>query len=368
MSFALYIHWPFCLSKCPYCDFNSHVRERFDEHDWERAYLKVLDQHAGLYPKGSLKSVFFGGGTPSLMSPKLVEKVLAKVNDLWGSPKEITLEANPNSVEVSKFEAFKSAGVNRISVGIQSFNDEDLKFLGRQHSAKEGLAALEIASRVFDNFTFDLIYARPNQTLEMWNQELNQALEWRSPHLSLYQLTIEPGTAFEKLYNRGDFKLPDEDLAADLYELTREQTALKGLLDYEVSNYAKPGFESLHNLAYWEYQDYVGIGPGAHGRITERAQKFATKQYKTPEKWLKKALEGDSYEEKTELSLESQNLERLLMGLRLKKGITWPYSKKIETLVFENLAFYKEGVLSLSPEGRLKTNSVLEYLVKGEKL
>ncbi|MBL8665802.1 MAG: coproporphyrinogen III oxidase, partial [Candidatus Odyssella sp.] len=269
-GFALYVHWPFCLSKCPYCDFNSHVRERVEEARWQRAYLAELERAAAETPGRVVTSVFFGGGTPSLMPPETAAAILARIRALWpvAPDAEITLEANPGAAEAARFRAFRAAGVNRLSIGVQALDDAALKFLGRRHVAAEALAAVERAAGIFPRYSFDLIYARPGQSVAAWREELARALRFAGDHLSVYQLTIEPGTAFHTAHARGDFALPDEDTAADLYEATRDLLGAAGLAAYEISNHARPGGESRHNLAYWRYADYAGIGPGAHGRLT----------------------------------------------------------------------------------------------------
>ena len=281
-GFGIYIHWPFCKAKCPYCDFNSHVRERIEEDVWRGSYLKELAHFAAMVPGRSVTSIFFGGGTPSLMNPKTAETVIDAVSRHWrvANDIEITLEANPTSVEAGKLRDFRAGGINRVSLGIQALDDRDLKFLGRQHNQTEALAALDLAANTFDRFTFDLIYARPGQTPDSWARELDRAMTFAADHLSLYQLTIETGTVFEQAYARGDFVLPDEDVQAELYEMTAERLGVAGLAPYEISNYAKPGSESRHNLTYWRYGDYVGIGPGAHGRLALDGKKIATRQHR----------------------------------------------------------------------------------------
>ncbi|OJS43028.1 coproporphyrinogen III oxidase, partial [Escherichia coli] len=281
---ALYVHWPFCLAKCPYCDFNSHVRDRIVAEEWERALLADLQHEAGRPGRGLVGSVFFGGGTPSLMPPSLVAGILARTEQLLGfAPNvEITLEANPSSVEADKFAALAAAGVNRVSLGVQALDDRALRMLGRLHSADEALAALDTAQRHFGRVSIDLIYARPGQTVSAWERELSRALTFGTEHLSLYQLTIEPGTRFATDVRRGDMVPLGDDEAADLFALTREMTAAAGLPAYEISNHARPGCESRHNLAYWRYQDYAGIGPGAHGRRGG----IATVRHRKPENYL----------------------------------------------------------------------------------
>ena len=320
MARALYIHWPFCLSKCPYCDFNSHVREGIDLARWREALLADLRHEAEIAAGEPLESVFFGGGTPSLMPPALVAELLAEAERLWGfAPDiEITLEANPSSVEAANFAALAVAGVNRVSLGLQALDDETLRFLGRLHGAAEGLAALQTAQKAFERVSFDLIYARPGQSAEHWASELETALGFGTGHLSLYQLTIEPGTRFATDVRQGAFAPLDDDQAADLFALTREMTAAAGLPAYEVSNHARSGEESRHNLAYWRYQDYAGIGPGAHGR----RHGVATLRHKKPENWLAAvAGRGSGLKEERPLGAREQASEALLMGLRLDEGV-----------------------------------------------
>jgi len=320
MARALYIHWPFCLAKCPYCDFNSHVRERVEVEKWRESLLCDMRYEAGIAGGEPLESVFFGGGTPSLMPPALVDALLQEAEALWGFAPgvEITLEANPSSVEAEKFRDLAACGINRVSLGLQALDDQTLEFLGRLHGAQEGLNALETAQSVFERVTFDLIYARPNQTPAQWQAELAQALSYGTSHLSLYQLTIEPGTRFATMVRQGDFLPLDDDAAADLFTLTREMTTAAGLPAYEISNHACPGQESRHNLTYWRYRDYVGIGPGAHGRRNGQA----TVRHKKPENWLT-AIErqGHGITENRSLPLAEQASEALLMGLRLGEGI-----------------------------------------------
>src|SRR5271167_805048 len=277
---AVYIHWPFCRSKCPYCDFNSHVRERVDAARWQQALLADLDHHAERVPGREVGSVFFGGGTPSLMSPETVATLLERVRACWTvTPDiEVTLEANPNSAEAARFRAFAAAGVNRLSLGVQALDPAALRMLGRAHDRSEAIAAIEHARASFARFSFDLIYARPGQSLAAWRRELDEALMLAGDHLSVYQLTIEPGTAFATMQRRGELVVPAEEEAAALFETTQDRLAARGLPAYEISNHARPGAECRHNLAYWRYQDYVGIGPGAHGRLTMGDVKYATRQ------------------------------------------------------------------------------------------
>lgn len=323
MALALYIHWPFCLAKCPYCDFNSHVRERTDMAAWQAALLADMRHEARLTAGRPLTSIFFGGGTPSLMPPALVEALLREAEALWGFAPgiEITLEANPSSVEAANFIALAGAGINRVSLGLQALDDQTLKFLGRLHDVGESLAALELAQKTFARVSFDLIYARPEQSPDQWRAELARALAFGTGHLSLYQLTIEPGTRFATLVREGKLAPLDDDDAAELFEITREMTAAAGLPAYETSNHARPGEESRHNLAYWRYQDYVGIGPGAHGRRLG----FATVRHKKPENFLRAISEQDQgIAEERALPVREQATEALLMGLRLTEGISPP--------------------------------------------
>ena len=320
MARALYIHWPFCLKKCPYCDFNSHVRGGVDVAQWQAALLADMRHEAELAGGEALESVFFGGGTPSLMPPTLVATLLAEAERLWSfaSSIEITLEANPSSVEASKFRDLAAAGVNRVSFGLQALDDEALRFLGRLHDVQEGLAALQRAQEAFTRVSFDLIYARPGQTPEQWAQELDRAIGFGTSHLSLYQLTIETGTRFATDVRQGAFEPLAEDPAADLFELTRERTEVAGLPAYEVSNHARPGEESRHNLTYWRYQDYIGIGPGAHGRRGG----MATTRHKKPENFLEAvARNGHGLAAERALVPREQGAEALLMGLRLREGV-----------------------------------------------
>lgn len=324
MARALYIHWPFCLAKCPYCDFNSHVRDGIDVERWREALLADMRHEVrhGVGPAAgeALDSVFFGGGTPSLMPPALVTDLLAEAARLWGlaPDAEITLEANPSSVEAANFAVLAAAGVNRVSLGLQALDDESLRFLGRLHDAREGLAALETAQKAFDRVSFDLIYARPGQSPGDWEAELAAALGLGTGHLSLYQLAIEPGTRFATDVRKGALLPLEDDPAADLFALTAELTATAGLSAYEVSNHARAGEESRHNLAYWRYRDYAGIGPGAHGR----REGVATLRHRKPETWLAAVAEnGNGLKEERPLGRREQASEALLMGLRLAEGI-----------------------------------------------
>lgn len=324
-GFAIYVHWPFCRSKCPYCDFNSHVRERIDEDAWCRALVAELDHFADLTPGRTVSSIFFGGGTPSLMSPATAEAVLARIAARWrlAADVEVTLEANPNSVETARFAGFRAAGINRVSIGIQALGDTSLRFLGRAHDVGEARQAIATAQRHFDRYSFDLIYARPQQTVAAWTKELREALAMAGDHLSVYQLTIEPGTAFHTLHARGDVVLPDDDEAAALFDATQDVLSGAGLPAYEISNHARPGSECRHNLVYWRYEDYVGVGPGAHGRLTLDGRKVATRQERAPETWLAAiAAHRHATAEQRPIDLREAATEALMMGLRLTEGIS----------------------------------------------
>ncbi|WND03648.1 radical SAM family heme chaperone HemW [Temperatibacter marinus] len=325
---ALYIHWPFCLKKCPYCDFNSHVRDSVDQEEWRKSFSFEVKSFARLFPNLKPKSIFFGGGTPSLMEAATVAQLINDIDQAWGvsSSIEVTLEANPSSVEASRFQGYKAAGVNRLSMGVQSLHNDALKFLGRLHSSEEALAALKIARSIFDRVSIDLIYARPDFRDHSWEDELRRALDFDLSHLSLYQLTIEEGTAFHHQYERGQFSLPDEDAAADLYALTQDITNAAGLPAYEISNHAGLGQESQHNLAYWQGDPYLGLGPGAHGRAPGPLQteifSQAHFQMKRPEDWVKQvALKGVGTGHVDPINHEDRMIEAVMMGLRLTEGI-----------------------------------------------
>jgi oxygen-independent coproporphyrinogen-3 oxidase len=376
---AIYIHWPFCASKCPYCDFNSHVRDRVDTARWTRALLADLDHHVPLVPEREVSSVFFGGGTPSLMPPQTVADLLDQVRSQWPvTPNlEVTLEANPNSAEAARFRAFAAAGVNRLSLGVQALDPAALGFLGRAHNRDEAIAAIELARANFPRFSFDLIYARPGQSLVAWRHELDQALMLAGEHVSLYQLTIEPGTAFATRERLGELAMPADEDAAALFETTQDRLAAHGLPAYEISNHARPGAECRHNLAYWRYQDYVGIGPGAHGRLTMGDVKYATRQRRTPEAWLA-AVEkvGTGIEEMSAIDSDRAVEEMLMMGLRLSEGVArtrleHAAGRDVEALIGENLAPLVEGGfltldgdrLAATAAGRQRLNAVLAALL-----
>ena len=376
-GFGLYLHWPFCQSKCPYCDFNSHVAAHIDQSRWQNAYLAEIAR-VGAETKGRvLTSVFFGGGTPSLMNPDLVAAILQKVRDTWtlANDIEITMEANPGSVEAGRFAGYRDAGVNRISIGMQALNDADLRRLGRMHSVAEGKAAYDIARATFDRVSFDLIYARQDQTHAAWRGELAEALAMDPTHLSLYQLTIEDGTVFGTRHSLGQLRgLPDEDVSSDMYLMTQEMCEAAGLPGYEVSNHAKAGQESRHNLIYWRMGDYVGIGPGAHGRLTLNQRRWATEAPKQPGAWLQMVeagLPGES--PRTPSSREDHTMEYLLMSLRLAEGSDMARFKaisgydlpeaKMRDLETSGLVRRDAGQLKTTAEGRLLLNAVLRDLL-----
>lgn len=376
-GFGLYIHWPFCQAKCPYCDFNSHVVAHIDQKAWANAYLSEIDR-IGAETKGRvLRSVFFGGGTPSLMDPDIVDMILAKVRATWpiANDIEVTLEANPTSVEAGRFADYRDAGVNRVSMGIQALNDVDLRALGRLHSATEAMHAFDIARGVFDRVSFDLIYARQGQSLADWRSELRQALGLAVDHLSLYQLTIEDGTAFGDRYAAGKLRgLPDDDVAADMYALTQDVCSEAGFVGYEVSNHARSGCESIHNKLYWQYGDYAGIGPGAHGRLTLQGKRFATEAPPQPAVWLSQVRgTGNGDLRRDMLSYDEQFAEFLLMGMRLRDGVPmsrYPqllsddYINKINGLREIGMIETSADRLRLTSQGYPVLNAVLRELLE----
>ncbi|XUY28335.1 radical SAM family heme chaperone HemW [Agrobacterium sp. rho-8.1] len=324
-GFGIYVHWPFCAAKCPYCDFNSHVRHQpVDQERFVAAFLREMETMRQLSGAKVVTSVFLGGGTPSLMDPQTVGAIMDGIARFWHVPDgiEITMEANPSSVEAERFRGYRAAGVNRVSMGVQALNDRDLKFLGRLHDVADALKAIRLAREIFPRMSFDLIYARPNQTVEEWEKELAEAISYAVDHLSLYQLTIEEGTAFYGLHKAGKLIVPDGDQSALLYEATQDITAHHGMPAYEVSNHAIPGAESRHNLTYWRYGDYAGIGPGAHGRLTTGGAKLATATQRHPETWLESVeRDGHGILDQEMLGVEEQSDELLLMGLRLREGV-----------------------------------------------
>ena len=372
---ALYVHWPFCVTKCPYCDFNSHVRVSIDEAQWRDALLADLAFEAERLPGRRLASIFFGGGTPSLMPPATVAAIIDAATTHWPALPdiEITLEANPSSVEAARFAGFAAAGVNRLSLGLQALDDADLRVLGRPHDLAQGLAALEIAQKQFARVSFDLIYDRPGMTIAGWQAELARAIGFGTSHLSLYQLTLEPGTRFTMLHNQGKLTLPDAETSADLFDLTREMTAAAGLFAYEVSNHARPGAQSRHNLAYWTYGDYAGVGPGAHGRRCG----VATERLKKPEIWRESvASKGHGMAGEVVLTPQERATEALVMGLRLANGIdsmrflqrtgvelaTILRAERVEMLIAQGLLVDDGKVLRLTTAGQPFVDAVLREI------
>ena len=373
-GFGVYVHWPFCASKCPYCDFNSHVRAGgIDEPRFLRAFLAELRHWAELAPDREVTSVFFGGGTPSLMSPDSVGAILEAVAASWRvrDDSEVTLEANPSSVEAARFRGYRAAGVNRVSLGVQSLDDMALRTLGRLHTVNEARAAIEVARATFGRYSFDLIYARPGQTLDAWREELGQALSLAGRHLSLYQLTIEPETPFAALHRRGKLRVPGAEAARDLYALAQDLTGAAGLPAYEISNHAAPGEECRHNLTYWRYGEWAGIGPGAHGRVAAAGMRRATSAERQPELWLERvATHGHGIAEALPLQPAEQADEALLMGLRLSEGLDLerlaavsgmqPSMHVVDELIARDLLERCDGRrLRASPPGRLVLNEVV---------
>lgn len=380
-TLGIYIHWPFCLSKCPYCDFNSHVRTSIDQERWKSALLQELKSASEGLQNRVVTSIFFGGGTPSLMDPEIVEALVTQVCSLFQTSDEleVTLEANPSTVESKRFQAFSQAGVNRLSIGVQSLNDQSLKFLGRRHSAKEAMYALEIADKYFPRYSFDLIYALPEQTVESWKGELRQALRHAKGHLSLYQLTIEPNTQFATRFARGERMTLQEDPAAELYEATEDLMTNAGLPPYEVSNYATRGQECQHNMLYWRFEDYLGVGPGAHGRVTQDKIKQTTFRHKAPETWLEAVeKQGHGLESSEPLSHKQRFQECVLMGLRLTEGLSWQRleeetglekeacfeRKKLNVLEENALLHITDTHIIPTFQGRLKLNALLGFLLE----
>jgi len=379
-GFGLYVHWPFCQSKCPYCDFNSHVREEIDEARWRNALLRELDYFADHTGSRELTSIFFGGGTPSLMTPETVAAVIdrAALRFELAEDIEITLEANPGSADAARFAGYREAGVGRLSLGVQALNDFDLQRLGRRHNVAEARTAVSLAQRLFPRTSFDLIYARPGQGAADWERELDEALSLAGDHLSLYQLTIEHETAFGAAFRRGELKPMPEDEAATLYERTQQYMGAAGLPAYEISNYARPGGKSRHNLTYWRYGDYVGIGPGAHGRLAINGEKHAFRQHRAPEAWLD-AVERQGHATRTDLSIEPEErfAEMAMMGLRLREGLRrariWeetgaPLERWIDWAALERLV--QGGFLAIDDErlvataaGRQRLDAVLAALL-----
>jgi putative oxygen-independent coproporphyrinogen III oxidase len=379
-AFGVYVHWPFCAAKCPYCDFNSHVRfGGVDEPRFLSGLLRELDHAVSLTGKRDVSSVFFGGGTPSLMAPSTVGAILDHIGKVYNvlPGAEVTLEANPSSVEAERFRGYRTAGVNRVSLGVQSLRDEELRKLGRIHSVAEAKAAISIAAKTFDRFTFDLIYARPGQLPEQWRAELAEGLELAGSHMSLYQLTIEPETPFAALFAAGKLIIPDPDAALVLYDITQEMTARHGLPLYEISNHAAAGQESQHNLIYWRYGEYVGIGPGAHGRIIVGGIRHATTTLRNPEGWLARVeLVGHGYDVMTPLTPAEQADEALLMGLRLVEGLDLARLERVgglrpcaaaieELVVLGMLEHMSASRIRATGQGRFILNAVVAKLSQG---
>ncbi|MDQ6433316.1 radical SAM family heme chaperone HemW [Mesorhizobium sp. LHD-90] len=378
-GFGVYIHWPFCAAKCPYCDFNSHVRHQpVDQPRFAAAFEREMAAMRERTGPRSVSSIFLGGGTPSLMLPQTVDAILDAIARHWNVPEniEITLEANPSSVEAERFRGYRAAGVNRVSLGVQALNDADLRFLGRLHNVEEALKAIGLARDIFPRLSFDLIYARPGQTLDAWEAELDEAIGYAADHLSLYQLTIEEGTRFHALHAAGKIAMPDMDLAADLYDLTQAVTAARGLPAYEISNHARPGAESRHNLIYWRYGEYTGIGPGAHGRFVENGRRVVTVTEKTPETWLNLVeANGHGVVDGEILNRSEEADEYLLMGLRLAEGIDLDRYARLSgrELSSERLAILQdEGLvasignsrLRATPAGMVVLNAVVADLAR----
>ena len=371
-GFGIYLHWPYCESKCPYCDFNSYVEKNVNWYEWELSFLSQLGFYYQETGDRRVNSIFFGGGTPSLMNPKLVSNIINHISNLWGfeDTVEITLEANPSSVESRRFAEFKAAGVNRVSIGVQALNNKDLKKLGRLHSVQDALNAIEIGKDTFDRVSFDLIYARQDQKLQDWELELKKALTLEPDHLSLYQLTIEPNTTFGSLKEKGKLSgLPDENLGGDLYHLTNNLCYKFGLNPYEVSNYSRKNHESIHNKIYWNYGDYLGVGPGAHGRITTQKGRFATQNYYSPIKWQKNALNNAGESIRTLINGKDQADEMAMMGLRLNSGFSKERyfrlsgkklnEKTLTFLISDNLITVENNFIKATAQGRVVLNSLI---------
>ena len=374
-NLAIYIHWPFCKSKCPYCDFNSHVRAEINEESWNKAYIKQIESYRDLLKGKKIVSIFFGGGTPSLMPGFIVANIINELakHAILDSSTEITLEANPTSVEANKFKEFSRAGINRVSLGIQSLDDQELKFLGREHNKDEAIKAISLARECFNRYSFDLIYALPNQKLADWEKQLLKALEYAGKHLSLYQLTIEKGTKFYSLHKQRKFKLPEEELARDFYLLTQSIMNEHNLPAYEISNHATIGEECRHNLVYWKYDDFLGIGPGAHSRI----KNIAMNAVYNPEEWLNKALKSENLTQNSLiLADEDILLEAVLMGLRLSEGIKESdlvlktgkdfssfNSSKLNYYIEQKMLKINDNSLSATLKGKLVLNHIIENLL-----
>ncbi len=380
-GFGVYFHWPFCRKKCPYCDFNSHVREAVDQRAWADALIAEFKYFADRIEPQTVTSIFFGGGTPSLMQPDTVHRIIEGVKEQFSvaSDMEVSLEANPTSAEAENFKGYADAGVNRLSMGVQSLQGQALQFLGREHSVKEALQTIEMARSIFPNISFDLIYALPGQSLSDWEKDLKAALSLAGDHISLYQLTIEPNTGFAGAYKRGEFNLPKDEIAEEMYMATQDICGEAGLPSYEISNHAKPGAECQHNLTYWRYGGYLGVGPGAHGRLPSGRGRIATNQIKKPEGWLQKVLQqGHGTEAELAISDRVEMAEEmLLMGLRLKEGVWFENFETITGLQFNqvvkpenlqpltdaDLLEVSDQFIAATDEGRFVLNSVLAHLL-----
>ncbi len=378
---SIYIHWPFCKKKCPYCDFNSHVRKgALEEEQWLNAYLHNIKSFHDIIKAREIKSIFFGGGTPSLMPTKIVEKILHKIDQYSSIANcEVTLEANPTSFEKDKFRELRNIGINRVSIGIQSLNDSNLKFLGREHSAQEAENAINEANKIFDNYSIDLIYSLPKQTTKTWEKELKHALSLAKHHISLYQLTIEKGTQFFTLFKNKEFTLPNEDTERELYIMTQELTKIHNFHNYEISNFAQHKKESQHNLAYWKYQEYLGIGPGAHSRVKFGQNYKALNAIYEPNKWLSTTLnKADNIQKSSNLSIDEIAKEYTLMGLRLLEGLNLKDFKqrfhanlidffnhdKIDLFIQENLLTHNNDRIYLNAQGKLLANYIIQQIIK----
>ena len=379
-GFGLYVHWPYCLSKCPYCDFNSHVAEHVDHERWRKGLLTELRHAASQAPGRRLDSIFFGGGTPSLMDPATTAAVIAEATALWQPAEniEITLEANPGTIDAARFADFRAAGVNRLSLGVQSFDDAELKFLGRAHDAATAMRGIELAARLFDRFSFDLIYARPGQSVENWRAELDRALGFGPGHISVYQLTIEPGTQFHTRHARGEIVLPEDEIGAAMFEATAEVLEAAGLPGYEISNHARPGEECRHNLIYWRGGDYAGIGPGAHGRLTFGGAVHAERRHRAPAIWLERVeQDGHATVESTAVDAATRIEELVMTGLRLTGGIEAGLfqtltgkaladaldATRLDALREEGLVETDKAGIRATAEGRIRLNAVIGYLL-----
>ena len=381
-AFGVYVHWPFCVSKCPYCDFNSHVRAAIDEAGWRDALLRDLASQAQPLAGSVVTSIFFGGGTPSLMAPATVAAVIDRIATLWplAEDVEITLEANPSSAEVARFRDLRAAGVGRVSIGVQALDDAALRMLGRAHGAHEARQAIAAAAATFARHSFDLIYARPGQDLAGWRRELDAALALAGEHLSVYQLTFEPGTRFEQLRARGEIVPLDDALADEMFEVTRDRLAARGLPAYEISNHARPGAESRHNLGYWRYEDYLGLGPGAHGRLTIDGVKYATRAVRAPEAWMARvAAGGEGTAERSVVAPADAAREALLMGLRLQAGVSPRRFRRVSGVALDAaldarglaravaggfVARGEDGGLAATPAGQRVLDAVLAEIAR----